>query len=115
VVSTFALSTISATSVISVPDGRASALELAHDWVMTRELIHLAFPSVGREHDWIAEDIATYVEPIARAGRLSQDRVWADLVRGLPQGLPQPDPTVGAERLERTIEGAGPYHAEPAE
>lgn len=25
------------------------------------------------------------------------------------------DPTIGAERLERTIEGAGPYHAEPAE
>ncbi len=35
--------------------------------------------------------MATYVEPIARAraGALSAERVWADLVRGLPKGLPK--------------------------
>ena len=37
------------------------------------------------------EGLATYVEPIARAqaGELSVHKVWGDLVRGLPQGLPR--------------------------
>ena len=34
---------------------------------MTHEMVHLAFPSVAREHHWIEEGITTYVEPIARA------------------------------------------------
>ncbi|MEX2206446.1 MAG: hypothetical protein WEF50_09495 [Myxococcota bacterium] len=59
---------------------------------MTHELIHLAFPSVPREHRWLEEGLATYVEPIARARarQLSAERVWEDLMRDLPQGLPQP-------------------------
>jgi hypothetical protein len=36
------------------------------------------------------EGVSTYVEPIARAkaGLIQQEQVWADLVHGLPQGLP---------------------------
>jgi hypothetical protein len=62
------------------------------DWVMTHEMVHLAFPSVPREHHWIEEGIATYVEPIARVqiGDLHADKVWRDMVDGLPQGLPAP-------------------------
>jgi hypothetical protein len=36
---------------------------LRDDWVMTHEMVHLAFPSVPDEHHWIEEGIATYVEP----------------------------------------------------
>lgn len=60
--------------------------------MLTHEMVHLAFPSVAEEHHWIEEGSATYVEPIARAraGDLSPEKVWGDLVEGLPQGLPQP-------------------------
>jgi hypothetical protein len=46
------------------------------------------------------EGMATYVEPIARAqlGQLSAQRVWGDLVDGLPKGLPRE----GDQGLDRT-------------
>ena len=57
---------------------------------MTHEMVHLAFPSVPEKHHWIEEGIATYVEPIARvqAGILQPSKMWSDVVRDLPQGLP---------------------------
>jgi len=68
-----------------------SPSELAADWMLTHEMVHLAFPSVDEKHHWIEEGIATYVEPIARirAGHLTADQMWLDLVRDMPQGLPQ--------------------------
>ncbi len=68
----------------------ASETDLNDDWVMTHEMVHLAFPSVPRRHHWIEEGIATYVEPIARVqiGDLHANKVWRDMVEGLPQGLP---------------------------
>jgi hypothetical protein len=70
----------------------ATDSSLRDDWVMTHEMVHLAFPSVSEEHHWIEEGIATYVEPIARAqvGDLSPEIVWRELVDGLPKGLPAP-------------------------
>ncbi len=64
--------------------------DLDGDWVMTHEMVHLAFPSVTRDHHWIEEGIATYVEPIARAeiGNYPVPQVWQDLVTGLPKGMP---------------------------
>ena len=60
------------------------------DWVMTHEMVHLAFPSVAEQHHWIEEGIATYVEPIARtkAGHMQASEMWYELMRDLPQGLP---------------------------
>jgi hypothetical protein len=68
-----------------------SASEFASDWMLTHEMIHLAFPSVERNHHWIEEGIATYVEPIARirAGHLGAEQMWFEVVRDMPQGLPQ--------------------------
>ncbi len=65
--------------------------ELDRDWMMTHEMVHLAFPSVARKHHWIEEGIATYVEPIARtkAGHLRAAEMWYELMRDLPQGLPK--------------------------
>ena len=69
---------------------RATAAELAEDWMIAHEMVHLAFPSVGDDQHWIEEGIATYVEPIARvqAGQLGADEVWRQLIEGLPKGLP---------------------------
>jgi hypothetical protein len=70
------------------------------DWVMIHELIHVTLPSLARRQAWLSEGLATYVEPIvrARAGSVTVERFWSDLVKGLPQGLPEP----GDQGLERT-------------
>ena len=77
--------------------------ELNGDWMMTHELVHMAFPDVegeDREHHWIEEGMATYVEPIARCqiGNLSIERVWGDMARYMPQGEPEP----GDQGLDNT-------------
>jgi predicted metalloprotease with PDZ domain len=74
--------------------------DLAHDWVMTHEMVHTAFPDQPDTHHWIEEGTATYIEPIARlwAGTMSIEEVWADLVNGLPKGLPAD----GDRGLDRT-------------
>jgi hypothetical protein len=65
--------------------------DLADDWRMTHELVHMAFPSVADQHLWLEEGIATYVEPVARVqiGTLTQARVWGDMMREMPKGEPE--------------------------
>jgi hypothetical protein len=60
------------------------------DWVVTHELVHLAFPSVPRRHHWIEEGLSTYIEPLARLHlkQISEDVFWRDMIRDMPQGLP---------------------------
>jgi len=67
--------------------------QLAEDWMLTHEMVHLAFPSVERNHHWIEEGPSTYVEPIARirAGHWTARQMWMELVRDLPKGLPEED------------------------
>ncbi len=74
--------------------------DLDTDWLMTHEMVHLAFPSVAERHHWIEEGIATYVEPVARvrAGHLQASEMWYALMRDLPQGLPE----AGDEGLDNT-------------
>ncbi len=88
-------------AAIKVAVGRETEAEdLPRDWVMTHEMVHLALPELVGEHDWLGEGIATYVEPIGRvqAGTLPVEKVWSDLVDGLPKGLPRP----GDHGLDRT-------------
>jgi hypothetical protein len=70
---------------------KTSPAELADDWMLTHEMVHLAFPSVERNHHWMEEGISVYVEPIARirAGHWTTRQMWMDLVRDMPKGLPQ--------------------------
>jgi hypothetical protein len=78
--------------LITVSVGRnTTQSELDDDWVMTHEMVHLAFPRLDESHKWLEEGLATYVEPIGRVrtGSLTPERVWRDLVLGLPQGLPE--------------------------
>jgi hypothetical protein len=78
--------------------GQVTPAALASDWVLVHEMTHLALPSVPRENRWWEEGVATYVEPIARAGRgrLSASEVWSGLLDGLPRGLPK-DATRGLD------------------
>ncbi|HXL22802.1 MAG TPA: hypothetical protein VOA78_10065 [Candidatus Dormibacteraeota bacterium] len=70
-----------------------TAAELSDDWMMTHEMVHLAYPSMEDEHHWIEEGLATYVEPIGRiqAGQITPESMWADLVRDMPKGQPAED------------------------
>jgi hypothetical protein len=79
---------------------QTQAAELANDWMLTHEMVHLSFPSMADEHHWIEEGIAVYVEPIARiqAEQMSAERMWAELARDMPKGLPE----VGDRGLDHT-------------
>jgi hypothetical protein len=65
--------------------------ELVGDWKAVHEMTHLALPDVEDSHLWLAEGIAVYVEPVARvqAGDLTAEKIWGDMVRDMPKGLPQ--------------------------
>lgn len=78
---------------IKIAAGRSSsAATFSNDWEMTHEMVHLAFPTVAEKHHWIEEGLATYVEPIARvkAGNLAAEKLWGDMIKGMPKGLPEP-------------------------
>ena len=79
---------------------RSTPAELKQDWMMTHEMVHLTFPSVGEEHHWMEEGGAVYVEPIARlrAGNISKEQVWGEMARDMHQGLPEQ----GDEGLDHT-------------
>jgi hypothetical protein len=80
-------------SSIRIAVGKSCTVsDFAEDWMMTHEMVHLAFPSVSEAHHWIEEGLATYIEPVARAraGDLTPEKVWGDLMDGLPKGLPGP-------------------------
>jgi hypothetical protein len=77
--------------VIQVSVGReATADELASDWVLVHEMVHLALPELGRRHNWLAEGLAVYVEGVARAqfGNRDTTDVWAEYRHSMPFGLP---------------------------
>jgi hypothetical protein len=91
---------IGGASILFLLGTEVDVAEAHASWELVHELIHLGFPSLARRYLWAEEGLATYVEPIARAraGELSPEKVWRDLVRGLPQGLPQR----GDEGLDQT-------------
>jgi hypothetical protein len=78
----------------------ATQANLDDDWVTTHELDHMAFPNLPEENHWMEEGLASYIEPVARVmiGNLQAPRIWADMVRGMPQGEPAP----GDQGLDHT-------------
>jgi hypothetical protein len=68
------------------------AEQLLADWVLVHEMTHLALPDTGEAHAWLSEGLATYVEGVARvqAGNRSEADVWAEEIRSMPRGLPEP-------------------------
>jgi len=69
-----------------------SAADLMNDWVLVHEMTHLALPDVGEDQKWFSEGLAVYVEGIARtqAGNRTQEDVFAEQMRQMPRGMPQP-------------------------
>ena len=78
---------------IRIQAGRdADARAFARDWVLTHEMMHLAFPDLTTDDSWAEEGLSTYAEPIARVqvGTVAPEKIWVDLIQGLPKGLPGP-------------------------
>jgi hypothetical protein len=78
----------------------STAADLAKDWVMVHEMIHLAIPVMDDRHDWLSEGLAVYVESVARlqAGDLDESTVWQGFVEGMAHGVPK----AGDEGLDFT-------------
>lgn len=78
---------------IDIHLGRGSTGQalLHDDWVLVHEMIHLAFPWLNMQHNWMAEGIAVYVEAVARvqAGHLKAEQIWGDFAKSMPKGLPR--------------------------
>jgi hypothetical protein len=88
-------------SIVRVAVGRETAVEaFANDWILVHELVHAALPTLSRQHLWLMEGSATYVEPVARtlASQRNEADLWHEFVRGMPKGLPGE----GDEGLDRT-------------
>jgi hypothetical protein len=66
----------------------ATEKDLATDWQLVHEMVHLALPSLSGQ-PWLEEGLAVYVEPIARAraGLQSKDEIWRWMLWGAPRGL----------------------------
>lgn len=81
-----------AASRVLIGKGSSSA-HFDDDWVLVHELVHHALPSVAPRHHWMEEGLATYVEPVVRvrAGLMTLQAYWQELMAGLPKGLPASD------------------------
>jgi hypothetical protein len=81
--------------------------ELDDDWMMTHELVHMAFPTMPDDQHWMEEGLSTYVEPVARvqAGELKARQIWRDMVRDMPKG----EPRAGDEGVDHTHTWARTY------
>jgi hypothetical protein len=77
-------------TIIAEVGRRADTRALERDWVMPHEMVHLGFPSVARQHHWMEEGVAVYVQPIARAraGAIAPEDVWREFARDMPKGEP---------------------------
>jgi hypothetical protein len=88
-------------SIFIVVGEKTNKADLLRDWVMTHEMLHVAFPNMGPRQRWMEEGLSTYLEPLLRArrGRQEPARVWGEFVRAMPQGLPKE----GDQGLDRTF------------
>ncbi|MFI5298526.1 MAG: hypothetical protein ACHREM_10550 [Polyangiales bacterium] len=74
---------------IEAPKDESDA-NLAADWVVVHEMMHLGFPSLGDEDRWLREGLATYTSELARAqfGSFPIEKFWAEMLEMLPYSLP---------------------------
>jgi hypothetical protein len=87
--------------------GSVSERNLEQDWIMVHEMVHLALPDLDDRHNWLAEGLAVYIEPIARAqiGNMADAAVWSQFMHDMPNGLPKG----GDEGLDNTDTWASTY------
>ena len=98
-------------SILLFMGRQLNAAALERDWVMVHELFHLGFPTLKRRHLWLAEGLATYQEPIARAraGLIDAEQLWREFLFGMPKGQPGEGDTGldGTTSWGRTYWGGG--------
>lgn len=84
-----------------------SAAQFQRDWMLTHELIHLAFPTVPDHQVWAQEGLATYVEPLARfaLGQVPARQVWKEMMEGMHKGVA----ALGAAGLDENSSWAATY------
>jgi hypothetical protein len=72
-------------SVMLFVSESAREATLVSDWVLAHELSHLWFPFIDRDHAWLSEGLATYLQEVlrARGGVISGE----DALTGLAQGM----------------------------
>lgn len=60
------------------------------EWMLIHELVHFGFPHVADRRRWLSEGTAVYGETVirARAGLISRDETWFDLIGFFQSGLP---------------------------
>ncbi len=85
--------------------------DLANDWTMTHELVHMILPSLSENNHWLEEGLATYIEPIARsqASTLAPEKVWGEMIRNMPKG----EPGASDQGLDQTHTWASTYWGGP--
>lgn len=82
--------TYGASRIVVHLESSARTADLRQDWVLTHEMFHLAFPTLNARYAWMMEGLSDYLEPVARAraGQITAQDVWREMVEGMPQGLP---------------------------
>lgn len=76
---------------IFMPVGvRSEARDLMGGWEMVHEMVHVVFPHLAREHRWLAEGVATYMEALIRMRRrlVTREETFAKFRRRMAFGLP---------------------------
>lgn len=101
-------------TIIDLPLGTETDDNQLHDdWVLTHEMVHLAFPLVDRRDRWLVEGMATYVEPFARmqVGLMSAKEVWGDLLKYCPKGAAHngAELLAGSRRIQRIYWGGATF------
>lgn len=76
-------------SVLLFIGRRVGDAVLEDDWVITHELFHLGFPTLARQHLWLAEGLATYQQAVARAraGLMDEAGLWRAFWTGMRRGV----------------------------
>lgn len=77
-------------TILAYAGDRSALSDLTSGWELIHELLHVSFPKLTRDHAWLEEGMATYVEPLIRArrGLIPEEDVFARFAARMPFGLP---------------------------
>jgi predicted metalloprotease with PDZ domain len=80
-------------TIVAMVGDRSTLADLTSGWELIHELLHTAFPKMVRDHAWLEEGMATYVEPLLRArlGMITPEDAFARLSSRMRYGLPEAD------------------------
>ena len=80
-------------SIVAMVGSGSTLDDLASGWELIHELLHVAFPKLVRDHAWLEEGMATYVEPLIRArrGTIAPEDAFSRLFSRMRYGLPEAD------------------------